>query len=184
MKVTNETKIYIPYSIVIAGIIPIFIISFLFPSFPITEFDIWIDNFIDNYLLGRVGLWSSLHPLRTKIIANYVNIFGPVFCLVISFLFIKKTTININELEKKNIYKNIFGIMIILLFDIGFVCINYFLSSDFMQHRGSFLLFGKYILFFTIPASIWFLSYSVIISLNFLIFSVFHFFHFKNNHQK
>jgi len=91
---TKKTKqlIKMPYAFIVLTIIPIFIIAFLLPTNPETNFHLELDTFLNEKLLGLVGFWTSSSAFSSKLITNYISIFGPLFS-IITFIKIRKTMI-------------------------------------------------------------------------------------------
>lgn len=57
----------------------IIVLILTIPNVAITEFQINISQFIDNYLFGDIGLVSLDRPFMSKVIANYI-ILSSVLC--------------------------------------------------------------------------------------------------------
>lgn len=135
-------NIPIPYLFLTVTIIPIFIILLYFPATPKSVLHLKISNFMDSYLLGQVGYWSSNFPFSSKLVANYISILGPIFSLI----FFAKTYLGLvmdpEQYKSHTIGKFIFTATVILSFISFIVFINYFDSVDLGMHDGRWRYLG------------------------------------------
>jgi hypothetical protein len=85
-------KTRIPYLITIFSCMPIFLFIYFVPVNADSQFYQDVENFIDQNLFGRVGMWSSVFPLPSKVITNYVCLVAPVLSLFFTWSTMKHST--------------------------------------------------------------------------------------------
>jgi hypothetical protein len=82
----------IPYLFTVFSCVPIFLFIFFVPVNADSQFYQELENFIDRNLFGRVGMWSSVFALPSKIITNYLCLVAPVFSLYFTWSTMKYST--------------------------------------------------------------------------------------------
>lgn len=165
-----KQSIPLPYLFIALTMAPIFLIAFFFPanatSAPFTR----IESFINTYLLGLVGFWSSNFPFSSKVITNYIGLLGPIFA-VIFFLKVRKgMVIDADQYETMTITKYLFSSIVLLCFIYMIVSVSYFYPHDLAAHNFKWGLFGKNILTYALFSSgMLFITYFITLILYFTL---------------
>lgn len=161
-----------PYFFIIFTMIPVFVIAFLLPGKATTTTQISLDVFLDGYFLGRVGYWSSKFPFVSKVIANYIGVFGPLFSLVTYFKIRKTMIIDPAQYDNMTSIRCLF-MMIGMIGLIFLVLYMFYLGDrDLGVHTLKWRLFGSHV----IPFALFSASMLVIFhSLPVFIYSTFYF---------
>ncbi len=167
---TRYSSIKLPVKTITLSTFPIFIIALFIPAYPTTSALTKVSNFIDNYLLGAVGAWSSQFPVPSKLIANYISIGGPIIGMLILISAIKNSTlanINLKEITWPKYCLMAFGLALV---DLLFIYKNYFSAADIAEHDHKLSLFGNSLLLFPFFSSTLILALYGLILFNYLIF--------------
>ena len=165
-----KQSIPLPYLFIAMTMAPIFFIAFLFPakatSAPYTN----IESFINTYLLGVVGFWSSNFPFSSTVITNYIGLLGPIFA-VIFFLKVRKgMIIDADQYANMTISKYLFGLIVLSSFIYMIVSVSYFYPHDLAAHNFKWGLFGKNILTYALFSSgMLFITYFITLILYFTL---------------
>lgn len=156
MKIETPKQIIpIPYFFVIATLLPIFLIVFLLPAYPDSEFYLKINDFLDSHLLGQVGYWSSKFPFSSKVAANYISVVGPVLALVFFVKVYHGLVMDPEQYKDHTIVKFIFSAVVMLSFIFFIVHINYFSSVDLGEQSRRWRYLGANVLSYGLFSSGW-----------------------------
>ncbi|HEN3632640.1 TPA: colicin immunity protein Cui [Yersinia enterocolitica] len=158
----EKRKTYLTSYIFLAiGLIPFILITIYIDDESPTELSLFLSAFIDNSLLGNVGMTSSLFPVFSKAISNYNALMAPFLSVVMySFLIITKKLPAQSKKTKSSISNYIKTIINISLFYCIFLLVTCFFNIDLNGH-GRLGRFGqsKYtlLLFYIMFYPCWFL---------------------------
>ncbi|MDO7899645.1 hypothetical protein [Pseudomonas citrulli] len=141
---TKPQEIHPPYFLFVLAAIPIFLINFLLPPHPLTPTHMAIAAFVDDHLFGEVGFWSSLFPFSSKVTANYLACFGPLFAL---FAFYKSyLTMEIDPTQYVHYRPWKFALMpaAIAFYMLLFLAMFYLGSTDLAKNTRKYAFYGAY----------------------------------------
>ncbi|WP_439864572.1 colicin immunity protein Cui [Pseudomonas antarctica] len=132
-----------PYFFLAITIAPIFFISFLLPAHPDSQLYIALNIFLDTYLLGQVGYWSSAFPFSSKIVANYISLLGPAFALIFFLKVHRRMIIDHDQYKNHTVINYLLATAIMLGFVFTMIYISYFGSVDLGEAGRKWRLFGS-----------------------------------------
>lgn len=124
----RQKNISLPYVLICLSVLPVFILSFVFPANAHGDGYIWFDQFIDDWLFGRVGLGSSLFPFMAKVVGNYVALAAPLFSVWLTVLVAKRSNFCLDRIFALSHYRYwmmLVGWVLIDVLLIYQVCFNY-----------------------------------------------------------
>lgn len=144
------------YIFLVIGLIPLILITIYIDDESPTDLSLFLSAFIDNSLLGNVGMTSSLFPVFSKTISNYNALMAP-FLSVVMYLFLimtKKLPAQSKKTESST-SNHIKTIISISLFYSIFLLVTCFFNIDLNGHgrlgrfgQNKYTLLLLYIMFY------------------------------------
>jgi hypothetical protein len=130
MDNSSENTFRLPWVFIGITCIPIFAVALLFPAHVDSEYWGVIDRFIDTHLLGVVGLWSSQLPFSSKVITNYISLFGPLFGLIYIYRLRNAQPKNASYYTSMSFLKYIVAAFGLAVFTVFITWVGYFSFED------------------------------------------------------
>ncbi|MHC8290796.1 hypothetical protein ACYZUD_29120 [Pseudomonas sp. XS1P51] len=159
----NITQVIpIPYLLISFSLIPLFLIANLLPAHASTGVYLRIDNFLNQYLFGTVGFWSSLFPFSSRLSTSYISLFGPIFAAIAIYLARAKIVIDPEQYKNLTLKKYFFALLVLAVLLAIFISINYFEAVDLAEHNRKFRLFGLSTFMYSTFASAMLLCFYVV----------------------
>lgn len=124
-----------PWWYLVLTCLPLFVMSAILPAHALTEPWLAVDKFVDSYLFGVVGFWSSSFPFVAKVINNYISLFGPIFGVVLFFWKFRELPENSELYKSISILKYAFAMLVIVGFYVFFFWMFYFSFEDMAVKR-------------------------------------------------
>ncbi|MCK3844444.1 hypothetical protein [Pseudomonas sp. W15Feb34] len=143
MSVKTKQIIPMPYFFIALTLIPVYLIVLLLPAQADTSTYIELNNFLDTYLLGQVGFWSSNFPLSSKVVTNYIGIFGPFFAFVFFIKVYKGLVMDPDQYKNHTFFKYFFSALVMIGLVLFLIYINYIGSVDLGSHTRKWRFFGS-----------------------------------------
>lgn len=162
MKKKVTQVIPIPYVLISFSLLPLFLLTNLLPAHADAGVYLRVDNFLNQYLFGTVGFWSSLFPFSSRLSTSYVSLFGPVFAVIAIYMARAKLVIDPDQYKNLTLKKYLFALLVLAMLLAMFISINYFEAVDLAGHNRKFRIFGLSTFMYSIFASAMFLSFYVI----------------------
>lgn len=160
----------VPYISALISCFPIFLIVGFFPARADGDFFVWVDLFVDQYLLGVVGFWLSNFPFSTKIAANYISLCAPVFTIAAFFLLRKKMVVDERQYLNLSVVKFVLSLLVFIVFFVAFVSLNYFYDVDLAHHNVRFRRFGEGAFMYSLFASVVMFAFYVMVFCSYFAF--------------
>ncbi|MHC8305306.1 hypothetical protein [Pseudomonas sp. PB3P13] len=136
-------KMEIPYVFAILTCSPIFLLVFLTPLNADTQLFQLIETVIDQYLFGKVGMWSSAFPLASKIVTNYWCLVMPVFSVIFAYRTLKLSTCERVLYEDHSVIKLILLVPALIVLLVFFFYISYVGNTDLASAGRRYSILGK-----------------------------------------
>lgn len=103
-----------------------------------------LDQLLDEYLLGRVGVWSSNFPLMSKAVANYVALVAPLSAVALGVLVCRHQLLPLDRLPVLAWRRQVLAYVGCVALTALFLTQNYFGYTDFAHHRAKFRWVGQH----------------------------------------
>lgn len=141
---TRFLEMRIPHVFMIVTWFPILLVVYFVPDIANNHFYKAMDNILDLYFFGRVGMWSSVFPFPTKIISNYVCFFVPFFAAIFTYLTFKNSTFERCDFSEHSLGKIIVLCLawVVLVFSVLYA--TYLGDTDLGVGRQRFAVLGQY----------------------------------------
>ncbi|NWC96510.1 MULTISPECIES: hypothetical protein [unclassified Pseudomonas] len=160
MKKNSLIQVFhVPYFFIVICVMPLLLVANFLPAHANGEVYLWIDGFLDGYLFGQVGFWSSSFPFSSKVSSNYISIFGPFFAAIALRKSCRGVFIDPEQYHGLTLKKYAFALVVFLAFLGMFFSINYFESIDLVMHNFKFRRFGLNSTLYSLFVSSMFLSF-------------------------
>lgn len=150
--------------LILVSVLPIFVIALWLPTQAQGPFPTLLEPYLEQHLLGRVGLWSSNFPLESMAIANYIAVAAPLFAAGLAVILLQPAS-------GLPAYLPVLAWHRYLLLYLGWTALigfmvhyNYFTYVDFAHHRSKFSWVGVN------PALFAFFAATMLMALEYLLF--------------
>jgi len=143
MRVKTKQVIPIPYYFIVLTLMPLYFIVLLLPAQADTYAFVEFNNFLDDYLLGQVGFWSSNFPFSSKVATNYIGVFGPLFAFVFFIKVYKGLVMDPDQYKNHTAFKYFFAALGMIGLVLFLIYINYIGSVDLGSHARKWRFFGS-----------------------------------------
>lgn len=166
-------KMRIPYFFMMATWLPIYFFIYIVPDSAVTQFYQSLERIIDQELFGAVGMWSSKFPLVSKVVANYICLFAPVFAIIFANRALKKSTFEYFNCDGYSLTWLVFFFVSWAIVLLGIFYILYMDDTDLANARNRFAVLGRYKIFYALYSSVILYAIYVLVLVGYSVFRYF-----------
>ncbi len=153
MIATYQQVIKIPYVFIVITIIPIFLIAFFIPPIPTNSAQIAMDRFLSDSLFDTIGFWTSIFPYNSKLITNYISLFGPVFSIMTYLMMRRSMIIDASQYRDMTVARYVLLLMAMIGLIFFVIYAFYMQATDIGVINQKQGVFGRHIIAYAIFSS-------------------------------